>query len=208
MQESCKDAFFEAADTFECWIGLREPNPQSDKFIGRVGHRPKPLMIKAKTADRVGHRFAGLVVDPHVCPDAFYSPRNAEYSWDKFLQSLGGHLPKGDLAVCQDRGKEGLLTMDHAFVYADYDLMALIKSNNAGDILSTSEQEQRELFASVANSINQRVGVDIIQHGAEFMWRDGVGGRKSESVYWFGPGRQFQIGTSSMPTKERDGYVH
>ena len=60
---------------------LKGTKSLSERFIGRAGYCPKPVIISAKTADRVGHPFAGLVVDPHVCPDAFYSPRNAEY-WE------------------------------------------------------------------------------------------------------------------------------
>lgn len=199
MQPAHKEAFFYAADRFTCWIGLREPNPLADKWIGRAGYTPKGASCKAKTADNPAHRFGGLVVDPVLCPDAFTpaSRRAATETWNhKFL--MGGRLPAG--YTRSESGPEtGLVKHNGAAIYADFDLMAINKSNSEGEFLPTSAAEQRQLFDGVANVLNQRLGAQLIQHGAEFMWDGGVGARAFEYVLWFGPGHRFNRGPSSMP---------
>ena len=71
MRQPHKNVFFMAAQQFTCWIGLREPNELSAKWIGKPRHEPKGESCKAKTADNATHRFGGLVVDPILCPGAF-----------------------------------------------------------------------------------------------------------------------------------------
>ena len=39
----------------------------------------------------------------------------------------------------------------------------------------------------------------MVQYPTEFMWDQGVGAREFEYVLWFGPGRRFNRGASSMP---------
>ena len=41
MRPDHKEAFFRVANDVSCWIGLREPNPLTDKWIGRAQHTPK-----------------------------------------------------------------------------------------------------------------------------------------------------------------------
>ena len=93
----------------------------------------------------------------------------------------------------------GLLKLNGSFIYADFDLMALLRSNEQGEFLETSQAEQRQLFQNVAPALNRGLRAPMIQHGAEFMWNKGVGARESEFVLWFGPGRSFQRSPSSMP---------
>jgi hypothetical protein len=51
MREDHRDVFFKTADKCGCWIGVREPNPLADNWIGKAGYVPKGLSCKAKTAD-------------------------------------------------------------------------------------------------------------------------------------------------------------
>ena len=199
MQEKHKNVFFSAADKFTCWIGLREPNELSGKWIGLPNHEPKGETCKAKSADNGNHRFGGLVVDPVLCPEAFRpdSLPAAIKTWkQKFL--IGGRLPDG-FARAEHGMERGLLKHNGNAIYADFDLMAINRSNFQGDFLPTSLSEQQSLFASVEPVLNLGLGAKLIQHGAEFMWDKGLGARESEWVLWFGPGRRFRQVMSSMP---------
>jgi len=46
-----------------------------------------------------------------------------------------------------------------------------------------------------------RFNTKMIQHVSEFMYKDGVGSRETEQVYFFGPKRRFKLSYSSMPKK-------
>lgn len=199
MRQTHKNVFFAAAQEFTCWIGLREPNALSVKWIGMPRHIPKGEECKAKTADNATHRFGGLVVDPVVCPEAFKrtSLQAAVNTWQqKFLKH--GRLPSG-FSRAETGGEKGLVKFNGSAIYADFDLMALTLSNSNGDFLHTSRSEQEELFAKVEPFINRGLGAKLIQHGAEFMWDKGLGARESEFVLWFGPGNRFRQTMSSMP---------
>jgi len=199
MLEKHKEVFFHAAQKYTCWIALREPNPLSDQWVGSPGGIPKSMDCKAKTADNPAWRFGGLVVDPTVCPQGFHRQtlEEAMRTWkEKFLH--GNRLPGGFSVV--DRGTDkGVVRKNGSRIFADFDLMLINRANEKGEILFTSEAEQEVLFASVQPAINQGLGVPMIQHGAEFMWKGGVGARESESVFFFGPGRRFKVEHSSMP---------
>ncbi|MEQ1764735.1 MAG: hypothetical protein ABL984_16520 [Pyrinomonadaceae bacterium] len=199
MKENHKNVFFAAAQQFTCWIGLREPNELSAKWIGQPRYVPKMEECKAKSADNASHRFGGLVVDPTICPEAFTatSLQAAIRTWQqKFLK--GNNLPPGFFRA-ENGPEKGLVKFNGSAIYADFDLMAINRSNLNGDFLTTSQNEQKELFAKVAPMLNQGLGAKLIQHGAEFMWDKGLGARESEFVLWFGPGRRFRQTMSSMP---------
>jgi hypothetical protein len=192
-------AFKTVADRFTCWIGLREPNPLGEKWIGNAACMPKPETCKAKTADNPGFPQAGLVVDPSTRPEAFL-PASRPEALRKWTMEFakGGRLPTGYTTVT--RGPEqGLVKLRGKSLYADFDLMALLRSDASGAKLHTSQGEQAQLFAQVAPALNQLLRVELIQHGAEFMWLGGVGARESEWVLWFGPGGRLERHASSMP---------
>ena len=199
MRQAHKKVFFDAAEKFTCWIGLREPNALSEKWIGLPRHIPKGEECKAKTADNPQHRFGGLVVDPTLCPEAFarMSLPAAVKTWnDKFLTA--GRLPLGFTRV--ELGPEkGLVRYNGSAIYADFDLMAINRSDHNGAFLSTSLLEQKALFANVEPFLNLGLGAKLVQHGAEFMWDKGLGAREAEFVLWFGPGGRFKQTMSSMP---------
>jgi len=191
-----KEAFFQAAQQFKCWIGLREPNPLAERWIGRSGFRPKGENCKAKTADNPTHRWAGLVVSPVLMPDAFMqdslqaSVFQALEKWKDFLQL--GRLPIG--FTCSDSGLEkGVVRQNGQAIFADYDLMTIVRSDEKGSYLFTSDANELVLMKQVIPRINQLIGIEMIQHGP--------GARASERVLYFGPGRRFELGLSSMPKK-------
>ena len=199
MIEKHKDAFFEAAQKHTCWIALREPNPLSDKWVGTPGGIPKSMDCKAKSADNPAYRFSGLVVDPMTAPQGFRTDTlsAAQKTWkEKFLKA--GRLP-GGFSITERGPDRGVVLQNGCRIFADYDLMLINRTNANGDFLFTSEEEQKELFDKVAPEINKALKVPMIQHGAEFMWKGGVGARESESVFFFGPGRRFRVERSSMP---------
>src|SRR5438132_13968201 len=199
MRQDHMQVFFEAAQQCTCWIGLREPNPLADKWIGKPGYIPKGENCKAKTADNPSFQFAGLVVAPTLRPEAFRRETlsAAIDAWEnKFLKA--GRLPPG--FTCAQTGTErGLVRFSGSAIFADYDLMAITRSDPHGAWLSTSDAQQKELFAKVEPILRQGLRVPMIQHPTEFMWTGGVGAREMEWVLWFGPGRRFNRGPSSMP---------
>jgi hypothetical protein len=203
MRDEHKQIFFKVATEFQCWIGLREPNPLSEKWIGKsVGGcrcQPKGVECKAKTADNPDHIYGGLVLNPLLCPEGFnresLDAAQSKYKTD-FL--LGNSLPPN--FYCFEKGKEkGLIRYYDSFLYADYDLMSIIKSNQKGEWLYTDLSEQKKLFDKIKLQLNRGFGEPLIQHGTEFMYEKGVGARESEMVYWFGPGGRLQMHGSSMP---------
>jgi hypothetical protein len=171
MLQPHKDIFFFAANTFNCWIGLREPNELSDPWIGKQGYTSKSMTCKAKSADNPSSKLtAGLVVNPVIRPEAFLdeSLSVAKKKWEEF--SNGG-LPSG--YICDEKG------------FVRYHGLKRAKN----------------LRKHVAVLVNNKIGCKMIQHGSEFEWKGGVGARESEQVYFFGPNRQFKVAMSSMPTK-------
>jgi hypothetical protein len=199
MRQDHREILFDAAQQCTCWIGLREPNPLADRWIGKAGYMPKGEHCKAKTADNPAFAFAGLVVDPTLRPEAFKKETlaGAVDTWrQKFL--IGRRLPVGFTRA--DAGPEqGLVRYLGSAIFADYDLMAISRSNANGDWLPTSFEQQKALFERIEAMVNQRLRVPMIQHPTEFLWTGGVGAREFEWVLWFGPGRRFQRGASSMP---------
>lgn len=192
-----RKVFFEAAEQFKCWIGVREPNFLSLRWIGMHGYTPKAETCKAKTADYEWHPFAGLVVDPIKCPEAFdliTRPRAVE-KWQKFV--VDGRLPTG-YTLIESGHQAGLVKHNGMFIHADFDLMTIVRSNAQGEPLKTSDKEEEQLFAAVEPVLNKGLGTKLIQHGPEFMW-DKVGAAEFEWVLWFGPGRRFLRNLSSMP---------
>jgi hypothetical protein len=186
--------------TLPCWIGVREPNPLADRWIGLPGYAPKSLKCKAKTADNDRFAYAGLVTDPHARPEAFLDRTRSEAiaTWGKFAP--GGHLPAG--FTCDADGEtRGLVRQqsNQCLIFADYDLMSVVVSNAQGEFLETSDDLEERLGAEVERRVNAALGVPMVQHGPEFAYREGVGARERENVLWFGPGRRMQVWPSSMP---------
>jgi len=201
MQDSLvRTVFFKTAAEFMCWIGLREPNPLSLPWVGREGFTPKPESCKAKSADNPGYQFAGLVVDPTKVPDAFtvHTRQLAIDTWkNKFL--VGGKELPPYYSVVEIGRERGLVKLNGSAIHADFDLMSIVRSNDKGEFLPTSETEQEKLFKNVGPALNRGFGSPMIQHGAEFMWKGGIGARESEYVLWYGPGLRFNRWPTSMP---------
>lgn len=193
MKREHHKVFLEAAQRFNCWIGLREPNALADKWIGRAGYMPKSSKVKAKTADQWDHPLAGLVVDPTLCPEAFSAGarKRAAGNWT---------LPTG-ATVVREGAQKGLVMLDGKGIYADFDLMCLVKADERGEMAYTTGSEAMALHVKVARFINTRLRVPMIQHGPEFDPSfGGVGAKESELILYYGPGGKSRAGHSSMPT--------
>jgi hypothetical protein len=185
------------AEKHACIIGVREPNPLAERWMGQAGCAPKSVRCKAKTADNPGFEYAGLVTSPELRPEAFMPATLplAREAWRKFAAN---GLPMGFTLVAEGR-ERGLVRERGQRIYADYDLMAIVRSDARGAFRETSQKQQRELFDKVHRELNAAFGSDLIQHGAEFMWDGGLGARAREYVFWFGPGRTLNVSQSSMP---------
>ncbi len=195
-----KNAFFQVAEKLKCWIGLREPNELSDRWIGLAGYTPKPMSCKAKSADNPRFRLAGLVVDPTLCPEAFLpaSLPDAISKWNhKFAP--GGRLPAGYTRVTAGNDK-GLVRLHGSAIHADFDLMTITLAGEDGGMAFTSRAQMQDLVTKVQPQLNSLLRTPMIQHGPEFDYDAGVGARDSEQVFFFGPNRRFILSHSSMPT--------
>lgn len=193
-----RSVFLRVAEERKCWIGLRAPNAEYERWVAKAGYIPKHLECKAKTCDNPDFEFAGLVADPNICPQGFL-PENifsAQDSWRSFAPR--DTLPV-NYSVVATGPEHGLVQYKQmAFIHSDFDLMTLVKSNRNGDFLETSLKDMEELFQHVQPSLNQGLGTPMIQHPAEFMWLKGTGARSRENVIWFGPGQRLKVGESSI----------
>lgn len=204
-----QEAFFKVANECNCWIGLREPNPLSAKWMGLPGYIPKGENCKAKTADARQHHLAGLVVDPHICPEAFEKSTmpHAYKKWKDFTKN--GTLPGGFTRVDTGRDK-GLIKHHGKAIFADYDLMNIFPADVNGNKRATPynsnpgdtyfSEEQHNLEQKTRRLLNQYLGIPLIQHGSEFSWKGGIGAAACERVIYFGPNGQREDHKSSMPT--------
>lgn len=197
MTEHHRQVFFAVTEQCRCWIGVREPNALADRWIPIGTCVPKPVACKAKTADDPAFPYGGLVVDPTVLPQAFLllTRVRALKKWRDFLK---WGLP-GGYTVTQEGREKGLVRYMGRPMFADYDLMALVRSNEAGERLPTGDDEIRTLFARVGPALNEGFGVPMIQHGPEFDPDFGeLGAGEREWVLWFGPGGRFERHEASM----------
>ncbi|QHV96919.1 hypothetical protein [Spirosoma endbachense] len=199
--------FFYVADWLNCWIGLREPNPLADQWIGKLGYIPKSAACKAKTSDTDASNFpfAGLVVDPILCPEGFQANTRNEAidKWMKF--ALGNRLPPG-FSRAETGPEKGLVKYEGSAIHSDYDLMYVSKADQTGNLAFTTLEEAKQLLKLAQPMLNQRLGAAMIQHGAEFEWDGGVGARERELVFRFGPKGKYYEEESSMP--QRKGFMH
>jgi hypothetical protein len=199
MLNQHKKIFFDAAERYQCIIGLREPNELADKWIGKPMYTPKGEYIKAKTADNSGHRFGGLVVNPFVCPEAFKDPAKAKRKWSDFaVRTQISTSPGGWFYV----DKDGLLREHGEAIHADFDLMYICKAGKSGELQFTTREESRALFRPVQTFINMQIGSPMIQHGPEFDWDEGIGAKEEEWILSFGPSRKFNQQMSYFHTSK------
>jgi len=201
MIQRHKDIFFSVADQLSCLIGVREPNPLADRWIGRSGYLPKGQECKAKTSNNVNFEFGGLVVDPILCPEAFtaLSLPDAMDKWNnKFLQN--GELP-AYFNREQDGPEKGLLRYQGFPIHADYDLMYVCSADRNTKARFTDLGEHQRLFRSVQSKLNMQFGIPMIQHGTELSWNGGVGAAESEYIYVFAPKQNF-MQTKSTVSKD------
>ena len=201
MIEQHRDVFSDVTDRESCWIGVRYPNPLADHWILTPGCMAKPLWCKAKTADRTGHDWGGLVVSPVIVPDAF-----EEQSRLKALQVWRDVLNLGRLSpgfTMDEKGPEaGLLKIGGRKVHADYDLMALLLADRNGRKLTTSKKKASHLFQKIKVKLNLGFGRRMIMHGSEFVFA-GMGAADQESVIWFGPNEKIEMSHSTLGAQHK-----
>ncbi len=187
MREDDKKVFGFAARAFNAWILVRDTNPSSLKYIGRKGFAPKPIDCKAKTAD--SGENAGLVVAfDAVFLEKPYAPKKvkkAAKSWNEFAQSQGAHDSislnringryKVDLNKQTKRYGCVMLRAPQGwcYIHGDYDLKDIIPEENSRQNVALrhrlyGQQHMRDpLLSQVQEFVNSRIGVDMVQHGAE-----------------------------------------
>jgi hypothetical protein len=190
-------AFQYVARTLDCWIDLREPNLLSDKYISSPGYLPKFQTITAKTANNPAFRFAGLVVNPLLCPEAFkpQTLSRAVMSWNKFTR----HITFGNAYSCPEKGYDkGVLKYHGSPIHADYDLLSVVPADKDGKRIPTGYDTQATLFALVKERLNALLKKEMIQHGTEMMYQTGIGAAEKEDIFLFGPRGELRSNPSSM----------
>jgi hypothetical protein len=202
------------ARILQLWILVRQTNPESLKYIGVPGFRPKPINCKAKTASRNFqtpsapngvYELAGLVVDPFLCPYAFVDPAvrpgesryakqkrkllSAQDFWLRFAPGL--KFPPGYALVNDPSSPHyGAVTLHGDFVHGDYDLYDIVQPgeetrNQARyEILDGEPHMRGELFDSVQPFLNTILGVDMILHGGEMQY---AGKHSRQAIEVFSP---------------------
>ena len=213
-----KYAFWEAAEKHSCWISLRRPNESAFQWIGQGNYIGKPASCGAKTADNGVHPFAGLVVDPRICPTAYKDQLEAIKKWnDAFPNGLPFHFwvntfpeHKGKLMYSGDpKYPKG------AFLHADFDLMSIVPVKKDGSKIAYSGHipepkkgrklpdyqgdalKLERLGKRIQSTINALVGSIVVQHGPEFLYWD-IGAAPSEYLLWFGPRGECEVRQSSF----------
>ena len=197
------EIFLSVAVRLKCWIILREPNAESERWIGKSGYIPKSEICKAKTSDNPSFNYSGLVIDPILFPQAFLDPIKASNKWRDFAPNdiLPNQFSRETIGP-----NAGILKYEGNAIHTDYDLMTIVKAtDDLNNCAYTSDSEEASLFFLVEIDINIETGLKMIQHGTEFDWTwDGVGAASRERVLIFGPKRQFFNSISSMPMMEND----
>ncbi|MBI1358433.1 MAG: hypothetical protein GC160_29200 [Acidobacteria bacterium] len=191
--------FQEAARRWDVYILVRQSNAASKEYIGQAGYTPKRLDCKAKTAkeDLPPYRLAGLVVNPHIHPDAFRGRNldDVKQTWDsfaeKYLWAPGEgeqprlYLPQGKLYTLQlDKAhkhygcaaftKFGLATRLE-YIYGDYDLYGIVSAQDPSNNVFVQEfrlhqglhHARGREFFDVQHYLNRRMGVAMVLHGSQ-----------------------------------------
>jgi hypothetical protein len=189
-------AFSQAARQFSCWILVRRTNKDSLRFIGKAGFVPKPIDCKAKTANNSKHRFAGLVVDPGLVPDAFDPNKlnSVKSTWSEFETVL---KTSKRYTVETDKRDDhfGCVKLNGNCIHGDYDLKDVILVNHMHRNLASVEQMHGQrhmrgpLFFKIQQFVNARIGIDMVQHGGEAQYAD----HSDEPIEMFGPGGEYLL---------------
>jgi hypothetical protein len=175
------------------WILVRRTKSASLDYIGRANHWPKPGACQAKSADKDGgngrFKHAGLVVDPTVSPDSFTNADKARQFWAQFIHehplaswrvdAAGRSLPLAQQPACcvnnigTDTEHYGCLLFENRYLHGDYDLYAIIRADrltaNLSGIGGTPDHPtgHSPYLVPLQNYINSRIGVPMVQHGAQ-----------------------------------------
>jgi hypothetical protein len=188
MRDGDKWIFKDAAKEYNVAILVRDTNAASLKYVGMQGFCPKPLDCKAKTAD-MGTNQGLVVAFDAVHLELTYKPDKilpAKSEWKKFLGSQNARRssdlnetsrrfsvdldPKSDRFGCiMAKDKLG----SAQYIHGDYDLKDIIPadqpSQNTAIFLRLHGQKHMRdpNFSKVQFFVNQRIGVDMLQHGGE-----------------------------------------
>ena len=130
-----KRFFLEVAAELHCWIGLRCPNATADKWITNRKCLPKMFECKAKTADKKGFKFAGLVVDPNIYPEGFIDLSRAKEKWEVFMNSK--EISKFE--IVKQGNEKGLVKYKDLPIHADYDLLSICRADGDGEFKYTEK---------------------------------------------------------------------
>ncbi len=210
MRASDIEIFRAAGHNLRLWILVRAGSAEIlERHVGKPDRTPKPIEVKAKTADVKSHPLAGLVVNPHLRPEA-YSPRRMPTVQDCWRHTTQDWLrrPHGapqPYEVIEDRSSPdyGCLVR-HTVpcnggctrfgcakkIHGDYDLYDVVdpkkyteNTARAIEVTRMHTDQRSALVDKVADYVNPRIGVPMVQHGAQFQYA----GHSDEPLEVFSP---------------------
>ena len=184
---NCQRKITNAEASCSSTVRYIQPLVATSKWPSNSG-TAKPVTVKAKSSNNEAHKLGGLVVNPHLCPEAFKGDRvnDAKKTWRTW------HAPSG--IKCVEEGEyRGLVLLDGKAIFADYDLLdvAYISRINGTALEFESPREAADLVKYVTRAFNTAAGIDMILHGPETHF-SGMGTTGKENVLSFGPGRQMK----------------
>jgi hypothetical protein len=167
--------FKSTSHLFNVWILVRETKMNSLQYIAKEKYAPKPIVCKAKTAEKNSllhpqYQIAGLVANPEYYKDV-YPPDKAGY-WTSTITTLKQLRIPFELDSAPTSQHYNCLKIGGKYLYGDYDLFDIIikgqESRNLGSV------EEREGIPNVRGArvkpiekhINALLGCDMIKHGA------------------------------------------
>ena len=212
--------FLDVAHEKHCWIYLREPNRLSERWVNHVACIPKDLNCSAKTSDNEDYEYSGLVVDPKIAPKEAFLPYSLEEAKTTFNNWVNKISNRTAFSTIKEGKKKGIIKYNGFMLHADYDIMLIDRASRRddkivsrfGNLLTIEDTKTGKLIGQdsdfakeIINILNLRLtprypNHPLIPHGTEFGF-NGVGGRKSEGLFRFGPNREFSLDHSSMPTE-------
>ncbi|RMH57354.1 MAG: hypothetical protein D6679_06810, partial [Candidatus Hydrogenedentota bacterium] len=155
-----------AAIEEQVWLIVRNSNPAGRKYIGKKGYLPKPMAVKAKTADR--GTLAGLVVNPYKRPEMFTEKRlkKARETWDKYVEDMrraGYKVDAEDGIVRAPTGEK---------LHGDYDLHGVF--TYSGEIIQFGSGEAKDEMRGLRWRMKLNEAIDpehpMILHGGQDNW--------------------------------------
>jgi hypothetical protein len=177
-----------------------------------ISCKPKTADLPLSRSDK---KIDGLVADPNRWPAAFSKLSDARQFWSEFRlehglgefkETINGFIFSGPRSSAlgfaintePTSTHEGCLTLEGKYLYGDFDLFDIVFLKKPGvaavEVVPTGprfakkfniDDHRDEQWQKIANFINLQLGVPMIQHGSQFLYKP----KEFQQVDAFGPNR-------------------